>query len=63
MSEYVNGIRINLTDVVRIEFIDINQNGMTLIHSIAMNYDTFKNLRDAVTSVIERHKEKLSKLN
>jgi hypothetical protein len=62
MSEYVNGIKINITDVVRIEFVDTTQNGQTLIHSIAMNLDTFKNLKDVAITILEEHEAKLAKI-
>lgn len=62
MSEYVNGVRINIGDTVRIEFVDTTQNGQTLIHSIVMNFDTFKLLRDGIIDTIEQHEAKLVKL-
>lgn len=59
MSEYVNGIKISITDMVRIEFVDNTQNEIKLIHTIAMNFDTFKNLRDAAINIIEQHEANL----
>lgn len=62
MSEYVNGVKISISDMVRVEFVDTTQNGQILIHSIAMNLDTFKNLINAGSNVIEEHEGKLKKI-
>lgn len=62
MSEYVNGVKISISDMVRVEFVDTTQNEQTLIHSIAMNLDTFKNLVNVSSNIIEEYEAKLANI-
>ena len=61
MSEYVNGFRININDIARIEFLDDKTQGKfpEEASEICMQYHTFKMLHEGMGKVIEQHEIKL----
>ena len=62
MSEYVNGLSININDTVRVDFKDQYNTNINDIASIVMNYDTFKMIAQTFNTVIEDHDAKLAKI-
>jgi hypothetical protein len=62
MSEYVNGFRINVNDIARIEFLDDKAQGKfpEEIVEIAMQFQTFKMLCEGMGKVIAEHEIKLA---
>lgn len=62
MSIYANGLRININEVVKLEFLDGVQGDTKVVGTFSMTLETFKSLRDASASVIEEHAAKVAKI-
>jgi hypothetical protein len=62
MSVYASGIQINISadGMVKLDFIDAaNQMSAEKVASVVVTLDSFRNLRDGATQVIEQHEAKM----
>lgn len=59
---YANGVKLNISDIVRVAFIDGNDGQMKVVAEVAMQIECLKQLRDGINNLIEEHEAKLAKI-
>lgn len=62
MSVYSNNVNLHLNEVAMLEFREQNQNGVTVVASVAMTYETLKLISEMFNNAIEQHDKKLHEL-
>lgn len=62
MSEYANGLQININEVVTLDFRENNQTNNGSVVKVIVLYDTLKHIYNALGEVIIQHDAKLAKL-
>lgn len=61
-SIYVNGVNLQLNEVVMITFNENSQTGMQSVVKVAMTYEVFKLIHENWKNAIEQHDKKLHEL-
>jgi hypothetical protein len=59
---YANGVKLNISDIVRITFVDSYDGNIKTVAEVAMQVEVLKQLRDGITNCIEEHEAKLDKM-
>ena len=59
---YINGIKINISDVARIIFTEGFDGDNKVVCQVAMQLEVLKALRDGITTTIDQHDAKLANL-
>jgi len=59
---YTNGVKINISDIIRLTFIDNLEGQFKNVAEICMSMETLKTIRDGMTNCIEDHESRLAKM-
>lgn len=62
MSEYVNGLQINITEVVTLDFRENSQNSNISIAKVTMLYEALKGFHELIGNTIIQHDAKLAEV-
>lgn len=59
MAEYVNSCNINISDIVRLEFLDVSNRGQEIVSTVCMQIEMFRNLINVMQQTLDDHQRKL----
>jgi len=62
MSVYSNDINLHMNELPIVEFRDRNQNGLAVVASVVMTYETLRAMAELLANAVEQHEKKLSEL-
>jgi len=62
MSVYSNDINLHLNEIALMEFRERTQNGVQIVASVSMTYETLRMMIGAMGEAIEQHDKKLNEL-
>lgn len=60
MSEYVNGLNIQISDMVFLDFREGNQTGNVSVAKLVMTYDNLKSVQNTINQIVLDYDTKLA---